>query len=179
MKSRLFIALLVLAGAAEEQDPGQMQIISGKDNPELIPECVALQSVLITGVMLDAKYPEGAVIFAKMVGIREDAARAIIGYERARQEAEKNDMRFRDTICAKRAQLTSRAALEAELGSFERAAEARAEASVLAVYSVLSAEDAAKLQATALGQRPNTQRLGLPLPDDVEPTAFLNAACGR
>jgi len=180
MKGQLFVALTLLASAAFAQD--DMRIISGKSNPELIPEWVALRQAMTVAATLDARYKDGAArYFARMAGISEDAARAIVAYHEELNEAALASPDERSPLCAKRSGLTTKEALIAELTELERAADERARTDFEGVYSVLSADDGAKLKAYAEEKKIGITRFGSTHAhlEKIGPVEYLNQLCGR
>ena len=181
LKLASLIMLTLLASAAFAQSlPTNARpagITSGKANPELIPEWVALHGVMVSAALVDAKYEDGAAKFAKVVGISDDALRAVIAYHKAQEAAAVADTSLQKTVCPKRAQLLSQEALNAEIGRFKQAERERIKARVEGIYSMLSAEDAEKLKSHALEQRSSSNLIKSD--DTVEdPVDYLNRLCG-
>lgn len=182
MNVRWFIALTMLTGAALAQGlpvttTKPAEVISGKANPELIPEWVALHSVVVSAAFVDAKYEDGAVKFARVAGISDDAARTVIAYQKAEEAANRSDTSLTKAMCPKRAQLLSKEALNAEIARFNEAERENVKTRVEGIYSMLSTEDAENLKSYALKQRVNSNLIKS---DDTvdDPADYLNELCG-
>ncbi len=181
LKLACLIMLTLLASVAFAQslptNTRPAEVISGKANPELIQEWVALHGVMVSAAFVDAKYEDGAAKFAKVIGISDDAVRAVIAYHKAQEAAAVADTSLRETACPKRAQLLSQDALNAEIGRFKQAEWERVRARVEGIYSTLSAGDAEKLKSHALEQRSSSNIIKSD--DTVEdPVDYLNRLCG-
>jgi hypothetical protein len=160
--------------------------VQGSTSPERIPEWVALTSTLSTAEGLEAKKVGDGLRYLNLaVGLTSEGAQALLTYTKAAKAFGESTRGpgMRQDLCAKRAELTSSKKLALEVERRGNAGEQRARLRAEGSYSVLSAEDAAKLRNHALNMRATLvvyqvtdYRAAF---SNVDPRRFLASLCGQ
>ncbi len=165
MKLGILVAPIVLVGvaaAAEQTQPATERgyaLVSGKDNPDAIPDWSALDSIL--GMALRSN--NGKELLKSLTSVSDAGALALIEYRRAQEAAMRTAdaqrwVEHRAALCNNP---TTKDEVIAKRDRLAQEHQARRKASVEGAYSVLGPEDAEKLRTAVRASRKNVTSFGV------------------